>query len=350
MNIVLIGTLPEAERDHHRGPERVTIGLADSLTATGHDVTVLADEGDSETTAAEAKILTPTASPGIGRLIKFWRAVDRQLNGTADIVHSWRPAPDVDVLSLHSVGQAGTGAGMEKPDIRTRIGAWIERRAKHAVGRSANRVVMTAPKNMAEAAANRFSPDACLPVGCHDGFLSENIESGQSSPRVLMVGRVEPAKQQDFVATATPDDHDLVFVGPIGNQGFATKIEDNSELTGELSEEVLQTEYQRADIVVVPSRHEGFSLTAVEAMAAETPVVVSDGCGIADIVRQHQAGAVFSVNHKRSYRRALDFALSNRNRMARSAKSLVKAELTWSVIAQQYLQLYEEVLSEPTAE
>jgi glycosyltransferase involved in cell wall biosynthesis len=295
---------------------------------------------------ADAKILTPNVSPGLERLIQFWRAVESEQSESTDIVHSWRPAPNVDVLSLHSVGQAGTAAGAKRPDLQTRVGAWIERRAKHLVARRAGRLVMTAPKNMAEAAVYRFSPDACVPVGCREAFLARDQPNNDSGPRVLMVGRVEPAKRQDFIAAATPDEYSLVFAGPVRDKQYARNLPESTHLIGEMSDSELRDQYQRADIVVVPSRHEGFSLTAVEAMAAETPVVVSDGCGIADLVRQHRSGTVFNVNQARSYQVALKRVTDERRDMAKRAHSFVASELIWPAIAAQYEDLYNEVCSE----
>jgi glycosyltransferase involved in cell wall biosynthesis len=46
------------------------------------------------------------------------------------------------------------------------------------------------------------------------------------------------------------------------------------------------------DILAMPSEYECFGVAAIEALAAGTPVIVSDHVGIADIVREHRAGRV----------------------------------------------------------
>jgi glycosyltransferase involved in cell wall biosynthesis len=50
------------------------------------------------------------------------------------------------------------------------------------------------------------------------------------------------------------------------------------------------------DIFVVPSRFEGFGLTAAEAMAAGKPVVASDIFGLKEVVRDNETGILFPVN------------------------------------------------------
>ena len=49
------------------------------------------------------------------------------------------------------------------------------------------------------------------------------------------------------------------------------------------------------DVLVMPSEYECFGVAAIEAMAAGTPVIVSDRVGVADIVRERCAGQVTSA-------------------------------------------------------
>ncbi|HHV03351.1 MAG TPA: glycosyltransferase family 4 protein [Bacteroidales bacterium] len=51
------------------------------------------------------------------------------------------------------------------------------------------------------------------------------------------------------------------------------------------------------DIVVVPSRFEGFGLAAAEAMALEKPVVASDTTGLKEVVIDQETGILFSVGN-----------------------------------------------------
>lgn len=47
------------------------------------------------------------------------------------------------------------------------------------------------------------------------------------------------------------------------------------------------------DIVVVPSRFEGFGLTAAEAMAAGKPLIASDSFGLKEVVKNEETGLLF---------------------------------------------------------
>jgi glycosyltransferase involved in cell wall biosynthesis len=60
--------------------------------------------------------------------------------------------------------------------------------------------------------------------------------------------------------------------------------------TGFLEERSLKFLYRCADVCAVPSLYEPFGITALEAMAARTPVVVSDTGGLAEIVEHDKTG------------------------------------------------------------
>ena len=51
------------------------------------------------------------------------------------------------------------------------------------------------------------------------------------------------------------------------------------------------------DVVVVPSRFEGFGLTAAEAMAAGKPVVASDVFGLKEVIVHNVSGFLFPVEN-----------------------------------------------------
>ena len=50
-----------------------------------------------------------------------------------------------------------------------------------------------------------------------------------------------------------------------------------------------------ADMLVLPSRFDGWGAVTNEALMAGTPVVVSDACGASDLVRRDDAGRVVAA-------------------------------------------------------
>ena len=120
------------------------------------------------------------------------------------------------------------------------------------------------------------------------------------------------------------------------------------------------------DVLVMPSEYECFGVAAIEALAAGTPVIVSDRVGVADIVRDCRAGQVASTTVEsitEALRRYLDDpearhadatreAGGNLKRLVRSARraprervrpSSQHAERTLNTIVTMILTLDEEL-------
>jgi len=63
----------------------------------------------------------------------------------------------------------------------------------------------------------------------------------------------------------------------------------NVTFTGWLSKEALCNLYRRAAVYVQPSRHEGFAVAPLEAMASGLPVVAADAPGVSDLFEGGEA-------------------------------------------------------------
>src|SRR5260370_36920804 len=77
--------------------------------------------------------------------------------------------------------------------------------------------------------------------------------------------------------------------------------------------------YRDADVFVLPSQNENFGNTAGEAVAAGTPVVVTDKCGIAPLLADvaglavaHDAGALAPGIGRGVWERGVDAGLNTR--------------------------------------
>ncbi|XP_044170646.1 nucleotide-binding oligomerization domain-containing protein 2-like [Acropora millepora] len=103
--------------------------------------------------------------------------------------------------------------------------------------------------------------------------------------------------------TALPDTH-LVFVGaPEGKHSDVTKrlldsgiSERRLTVRGFKDREALKREFCEADLVLMPSRTEGFGLTALEAMSAGLPVIVSKNSGFGEALGRVPFGSSFVID------------------------------------------------------
>lgn len=348
MRVCLIGTLPDAGREIHKGPERTTIGLAEALQDRGHDVEVIADEGTPDAVETTARVLDVENSPGVARLAEFaWQARKAINTEDYDVVHAWRTVFETDVLSLHSVGMAEQVEELLPGTFSRQFlwGAKIERYAKRLTSLRADRTVVTASKNADDAQRFGIDTDEVVPVGVAESFLQQD-ESGEG-PDVFCLGRIEPRKQQAFAVAETPAEYSLQLAGPRSDEEYAKQIPDfDTYWRGKLPPVELEQAYRVASVLVLPSVFEGFGLTAIEAMAAGTPVVVADTCGVADLVAVEDLGAVYRFGDGEDYRNALETVFDDRDAYAERAKSFVENRLLWGHIAEEYERIYESVARE----
>ena len=74
--------------------------------------------------------------------------------------------------------------------------------------------------------------------------------------------------------------------------------------------------YQRAELFVTPTLEDGFNLTAAEAMACGIPVIVTDACGAAQWVRDHETGWIVPAGNVEALAGALRQAMQRRGELA----------------------------------
>jgi len=133
----------------------------------------------------------------------------------------------------------------------------------------------------------------------------------------------------------------------IDSYGLAPHI----EFISGVSDERIVELYAEAEMAVVPSLYEGFSLPAIEAMCTGTPLVATDGGALpevtgadGDTVLQCPAGDKDALAV--TIARGLDDA-ELRARIGANGRQRVLDRWTWTKCAQQTVEQYREVLAMP---
>lgn len=198
-------------------------------------------------------------------------------------------------VTIHDVLPLVDAAGW-----RERARAWVARRYFARVRRRAA-VVFCPSRFSAEGAAERAGVERSrIWVSPLAGTRGDNATGGITArERVwLYVGNVKPHKGLGVLleALARPElqalPHRLVIVGR--RDGFlhgaspslaraAEAMGDRVNWAGRVSDEELASWYARAEALVLPSRHEGFGLPVLEAMAAGCPVVAADAGSLPEV-------------------------------------------------------------------
>ena len=117
-----------------------------------------------------------------------------------------------------------------------------------------------------------------------------------------------------------------------------------------VSDEEMACHYSAAEIAIVPSLYEGFSLPAIEAMACATPLIATTGGAIPEVVGDHGVSALLvPPNDSRRLAEAIECALGDRElrrRLGEAGRQRVLERYTWRTTAQSTVRLYRELLGE----
>ncbi len=112
--------------------------------------------------------------------------------------------------------------------------------------------------------------------------------------------------------------------------------------TGNLQGEMARAARQAADLFVLPSFSEGFSMAVLEAMAARCPVLITPGCNFPE-VEPSGAGAIARPDVEGTFEglgRLMSLSDDERQQMGQRGRQLIEQRFTWDIVAQQTLQLY----------
>jgi len=177
---------------------------------------------------------------------------------------------------------------------------------------------------------------------------------------VLYVGRLVYEKGIHVLINAVPKVLDkvnakFIIVGSgymkeqLLNIVRSMRLEHKVLFVGFVDDETLLRLQKCADVSVVPSLFEPFGIVALEAMAAKSPVVVSDTGGLSEIVKLDTTGFKAYPNNPESLAWGITKILLDENYrtyIRENAYRQVQEKYDWEKIAQQTKRIYQTVLGE----
>ena len=254
-----------------------------------------------------------------------------------------RAARDADLVHAHWLAAGAVATTLGKPYVVQVWGTDVElaRRApwlaRPVLGRA--RLVLAASTSLAEDARRLGAQDVrVVPSGV---AIPESVGPSEEPPHALYVGRLSAEKGVlELVEACAGLPFVVVGDGPLrsrvpGAVGFVPP--------GELG-----PWYERAAVVVAPSRREGYGVVPREAMAWARPVVATAVGGLVDAVEDGVTGLLVPPGDAAALRSAVERLLGDaelRARLGAAAREKAQRELSFDVAAERLQAVYDEALA-----
>jgi glycosyltransferase involved in cell wall biosynthesis len=248
-------------------------------------------------------------------------------------------APCPVVVTIHDLSFE-----REDPVLMGRRDRWIFRRVVPRAARGAARVLTVSERTKRDLVERYGVPPervVVTPNGVDPSFGPDGASCNlQLGPYALAVGAIQPRKNQlAALAAAREAGLELVVVGPVKDESVAAELRaQGARLEGYVAVERLAELYRGAACLVQPSRHEGFGLPVVEAMASGTPVVVVPDAALVEV-----AGDAAVVVEESQLADGIRRALAETERL-RTAGLARARDFSWERTADATVQVYVEAL------
>ncbi len=177
--------------------------------------------------------------------------------------------------------------------------------------------------------------------------------------RILHVGNIHPNKGLDVLLEALSQVTTIPFclevVGGTVDAAFRRRLDDligqplrkKIRFLGEVSPDDIGEVYQRTDILIAPSRYEGYGIALLEAMGFGIPVIASLAGGAGELVTHGQEGFLVQPGDNGAIVEHI-YALANdefRETMGQRARKRWEELPTWSESMDQLIYFLEHTVS-----
>ena len=163
-----------------------------------------------------------------------------------------------------------------------------------------------------------------------------NVGEPEEPPHVLYVGRLSEEKGVPELLEATDGLRRVV----VGDGPLRGRV---SDAVGFVPPAELGPYYERAAVVVCPSRREGYGVVAREAMAYGRPVVASAVGGLTEAVEDGVTGVLVPPRDPVALRAALERLLADRplrDRLGEAARAWAREQFSWQTATEQTIAAY----------
>lgn len=189
-------------------------------------------------------------------------------------------------------------------------------------------------------------------------FKTKKSGTHNSPLRIVMVSRLEHDKKgQDLLIKAASRFKGKITVDFIGTGSsfeylkqltYKLHCESFIKFLGKQDQHYIITHLGNYDLFVQPSRWEGFGLTVAEALAAEVPVITSEGQGPAEVICGNKYGWTFENGNVDDLTNKIEYILNHyyeATEKAQLAKEYVYKNFDIYSTVNAYLNAYKKIIN-----
>ncbi len=182
---------------------------------------------------------------------------------------------------------------------------------------------------------------------------------GDHEKLILYIGRLVPQKGVEYLIRAIPKiswrfpESKFIIVGEGWMRSHLEWLASQTgqrwriNFTGFIPDHDLMALTKSADAMVVPSVYEPFGIVALEGMAANVPVIVSQVGGLAEVVEHDKTGVYVYPRSPVSIAWGVERVLSDpgyKDWIVKNASDIVRNKFSWKAVAEQTIEIYKRVL------
>ena len=305
------------------GTEIQTLNLVRALVKGEHQVTTacyfehtenmvkLYEEAGSKVVLFSKEGVRLGGVKGILFLLKnLWKI---KLSFKPDVVHVQYMAPGaIPIILLKLIGQKSIVATAHtNADVYGAKAMKLLKFLQSHVLRAFTCITLRAEKNFFGSCSLFDSSIRCIPAHTHytiynalPGYIqiSDNKKENNDIITIGVVSRLEHIKGMDLVVPAFAKVYEKnknIRLLVVGDGSLRHQMEEDAsrshlckiiEFAGMQQQRDLQSYYDKIDVLLMPSRSEGFGLTAIEGMARGCVLVASNTGGLPEVVREGYVG------------------------------------------------------------
>lgn len=176
-----------------------------------------------------------------------------------------------------------------------------------------------------------------------------NVDENNNKIKLLFVGRLDKTKGIDILLDIYNKNKfknlHLYIIGESVLDNIEIKSDDTITYLGWIDNKDIDKYYQMCDVVIMPSRWDGFGLVAIEAMRNSKPVIVSNRGALPELVKNGINGYIFQIENIDT----LEMILKDLNKkelvaLGKCARKIYEDKYTADIFCEKILTVYKNIL------